>query len=75
MTQRTVKTIRSECGRIVVAVRFDSEWEEYRVSLRIDGVYCSAATYHTSDKGDAIATANVMLQSALNSIPQLLAII
>lgn len=65
MAQRTVRTLRSECGRIVVLVRYDSEWTEYRVSLRVDGVLDSGSIYFTDDSEDAKGTANLMLESAL----------
>lgn len=39
-----------------VSVRFDRDWEEYQV--RIKGQ--ADATYHTDDKGDALATAQHM---------------
>lgn len=46
-------------------VWYDPEWAEYKVQLRrmIDGEWKSqpAATYHTDDRNDAIATARAMV--------------
>lgn len=39
-----------------VSVRYDTEWEEYQV--RVAGR--PAATYHTNDRADALATAQHM---------------
>ena len=39
-----------------VAVYWDSEWAEYRVTLK----GCPEATYHTTDKADALSTAQAM---------------
>ncbi len=40
----------------------DSEWDEYRVRLYLNGVLNAAADYHTEDKADAIATAAIMVR-------------
>jgi hypothetical protein len=68
MAQRTVRTIRSECGRIVVFIRYCNEWDEYRVALKVDGVLTPEATYYTDDSEDAKGTANLMLESALKTL-------
>lgn len=39
-----------------VSVWFDEEWEEYQVKVKGQ----PKATYHTSDKTDALSTAQVM---------------
>lgn len=39
-----------------VSIWFDDEWEEYQV--KVQGK--PKATYHTDDKADALATAQVM---------------
>jgi hypothetical protein len=38
----------------------DSEWNEFRVRLYINGALNSAADYHTDDKEDAANTAYAM---------------
>ncbi len=57
----------NETTGILVAVYWDSEWEEYRTTIRaIDttspvAVWPVLDTSHTSDKADALDTARVIL--------------
>ncbi len=44
-----------------VKVYRDSEWNEYRVRLYIDGRLHAAADYFTDCKSDALATARAMV--------------
>ena len=46
-----------------VSIRWDSEWQEYQV--RIAGK--PDATYHTTDKEDAIATAQHMRNNLMEN--------
>lgn len=41
----------------------DAEWQEYRVRFYTDGVQQRNADYHTTDKDDAIATADTWVGS------------
>lgn len=49
----------TEC-RIVMVLRWDSEWGEYTVCPMVDGVLDKAARYHTDDEEDACSTMAVM---------------
>ena len=44
-------------------VYHDDEWQEYVVILRCGNTLKPAADYHTDDRKDALATAQVMLQA------------
>ena len=55
MSKRTLKTIQRDFG-VVVCVKHDSEWQEFQCVVPGQ----PAATYHTSDKTDAFATAEAM---------------
>lgn len=46
-------------------VYWDKEWSEYRVTFYVNGVKQQGADYHTDDKDDAIATAELHAQNAL----------
>ena len=48
-------------SRRVVTI-FNFEWEEYQCLLYIDGNLYNKATYHTSDKRDALLTAKEMVK-------------
>lgn len=50
-------------GAKVAKVYRDSEWQEYRVRLYLNGELNTAADYFTGDKADAIDTAAAMVQS------------
>jgi hypothetical protein len=58
MAKRLIRTVG---GKHIVLVHRDAEWNEYRVSYRDAPKDRREATaYYTSDKGDAIDTANAM---------------
>ena len=42
----------------------DSQWNEYKVTLKLDGVFQRGADYLTDDKQDAIDTASHMVHHA-----------
>lgn len=46
-----------------VYVLLDTEWDEYRVELWIDGEHQKAADHHTDDKQDALQTAALMVKT------------
>lgn len=46
-----------------MTVKHDKDWEEYQVTPVYAGKPRAAATYFTSDRGDAMLTAAVMLAS------------
>jgi len=50
-------------------VRFDKEWDEYQVQVRINGKLNEAKTYHTDDQDDAISTKHAM-QKELQEHPE-----
>ena len=50
-------------GDRAAKVYHDSDWQEYRVRLYIDGVLYKTADYFTSDADDAIETAAAMVRS------------
>ena len=46
----------------VARVYHDTEWEEYVVIIRCDGVLKAKASYHTADRKDACDTACMMIR-------------
>lgn len=44
-------------------VKYDKNWEEYKVFLIVDGRTLKDATYHTDDKDDAYDTAAQMAKN------------
>ena len=51
-------------GRVSATVYRDSEWQEYRVRLSVDGKLRPDADYHTDDRADAEQTARSMVEFA-----------
>jgi hypothetical protein len=59
-----MKRIHTETlGDKTAKVYLDSDWEEFRVRLYIQGELHAPADYHTGDKADAIATAAAMVRA------------
>lgn len=57
-----MKRIHTEThGYKTAKVYRDSEWQEFRVRLYINGQLNAPADYHTDEKADAIATAAAMV--------------
>lgn len=56
---RTIKTITVD-AEFAVIVRFNPEWEEYVVEQWYDREHMKGADYFTSDRGDALGTAEVI---------------
>ena len=54
--------VKSEDGNKVAKIRYDHEWEEYRVELWIEGTYIEEADYFAYDFEDAKSTAEVMVK-------------
>tara|TARA_Y100000310_G_C20387431_1_gene671128 strand:- start:289 stop:576 length:288 start_codon:yes stop_codon:yes gene_type:complete len=59
---KKIKTITSKSKRYNVVVYWNAEWQEYVVKLYVDGQEQKAASYHTSDREDAIGTAEEMVK-------------
>ena len=57
---RRIATFNRSSRRVVTIFNF--EWEEYQCLLYIDGNLYNKATYHTSDKRDALLTAKEMVK-------------
>lgn len=56
-------------GTVMVKVYRDSEWDEYSCVLFIDGIKQREATnYYTTDKEDALNTANAMMLREFNAL-------
>lgn len=60
---RTIQTL--EAGNVKVKLCRDSDWQEYQARLFVDGVEREAASYHTGDWPDVLATGKHMLQEAV----------
>ena len=56
MSLKKIKAATISGGR--VTVWYDNDLEEYQVQVRRQGIPC--CTYHTTDRKDAIATAQAM---------------
>ncbi len=52
----------SEDGSKVAKVVWDDEWEEFQVSITINGKLQKDATYHTDDLEDAIGKAKLIVK-------------
>ena len=46
--------------KTIFKIKFNKEWEEYRVQVFEDGILNKDKTYHTNDKHDAIDTMKAM---------------
>ena len=57
---KRIATFNRSSRRVVTIFNF--EWEEYQCLLYIDGNLYNKATYHTSDKRDALLTAKEMVK-------------
>jgi len=57
---KQIATFNRSSRRVVTIFNF--EWEEYQCLLYIDGNLYNKATYHTSDKRDALLTAKEMVK-------------
>lgn len=55
-------------GDVVVRVYWDYEWQEFQVTLSVCGKKFPDSTYHTSDKDDAVSTAQSMMMDAYNRV-------
>lgn len=56
---RTVKAVFGDSDKLRARVKYDSEWQEYRVVFYdYYGDRLPDADYHTDDRDDAIVTAN-----------------
>lgn len=73
LTMRTtlVKMLHSGTGFHKVFVRHDPVWDEYRCVPEVGGVPQHDATYFTSDKADALRTAEALLASMPATYPEL----
>ena len=49
---------------VKIKVRYDEEWDEYIVEVRIDGKLNKDKSYHATDKDDAIHTKHAMIKEA-----------
>lgn len=58
------KIAEFESGVAKVIVQRDCEWQEYRARLYVAGVLKADADYHTTDKCDALHTAQTMVHTA-----------
>lgn len=58
MARKKIHTATSFNGDKEAKVYRDSEWNEYRVCFYHHGVKITDGDYHTSDKEDAIDSAN-----------------
>lgn len=54
---RKLETITNTTTGREARIYRDSEWQEWRVKFYEQGQHLTAADYHTTDKGDAQATA------------------
>ena len=59
MTRRRIHVAQS--GERTARVYWDSDWQEYRVRLYVNGALRAAADYFTDCKTDAIDTAEAMV--------------
>lgn len=62
-TQTTVSTVD-----VKTVIRRSAEWNEYIVTLHINGVYAPEEDYHTADRDDAIRTSRTMARHAAMQI-------
>ena len=55
-------------GRVTATVYRDSEWQEYRVRLTIDGKLHAPADYHCTDKTEAFCAHRSMARETADRI-------
>lgn len=58
---RTVTTVYELEEVRTVKIYRDTDWNEYIVTLEQAGIKFPSASYHTTDKNDAICTAQLIL--------------
>lgn len=58
------QTVQREQSRVIVAIAWSAEYQEYRCRLSIDGTTQTGADYFTNDLQDAILTANSMADAS-----------
>ena len=61
MARKKVYEVSS--GNVTAKVYRDSEWNEFRVRFYFDGILNEDADYFTTDKEDAIESANFAVKS------------
>jgi len=54
---RLISTIHKASEALTVKTYKDTDWNEYRVKIFIEGQHQQDADYHTDDKDDALSTA------------------
>lgn len=69
----TLRKIHTESnGHKTAKVYRDSDWQEYRVRLYINGVLHAGADYHTDDDADALDSALAMVASTSGNLKRLI---
>lgn len=63
MAMRKIDTIHGHGNNRVCKVLLDTEYDEYVVQLHEAGVHRESADYFTNDKGDAVGTAKLMVET------------
>lgn len=53
--------VKSDDGSKIAKIRYDQEWQEYRVELWIEGTHIVEGDYFAYDFEDAMSTAEAMV--------------
>lgn len=65
MSERKICEFKNEENGLFAAVKYNSDYREFRVKMYENGHRTEARDYFTNDKTDAINTAKLMLKIAL----------
>jgi hypothetical protein len=68
MSKKLIQVVGANVEWVQAKVYRDSEWNEYVVWLYIGAVRQTESDYHTTDKEDAIDTANSMVARGIEQV-------